>query len=214
MSIRSYFMAKFYDSSMKEIERLCFSSWRSELLSSVRGDVLEIGSGTGVNLMHYSKSINSLILTEPDNHMLKLLNETIKQKQADKTRVANTRAENFAADNLAFPDNSFDSVVSTLVLCSVDSPAATLSEIKRVLKPDGKLYFLEHVIAADKPHLIKWQRFFQPFWKHMCGNCHLTRDTESSITNAGFSFERIDRPYSTGGPPIVSPTIKGIARLY
>jgi len=207
-------MAKFYDSSMKEIERLCFSSWRSELLSNVRGDVLEIGSGTGVNLAHYPNSINSLVLTEPDNHMLKLLNETIKQKQADKSSVANTRTENFAADKLAFPDNSFDSVVSTLVLCSVDSPVATLREIKRVLKPGGRLYFLEHVVAIDKPKLIKWQRLFQPFWKHMCGNCHLTRDTESNITDAGFSFEIIERPYSIGGPPIVSPTIKGIARLY
>ena len=208
MSIRSYFMAKFYDSSMKEIERLCFSAWRSELLSDVAGDVLEIGSGTGVNLMHYPNSINSLVLTEPDIHMLKLLNSNIEQSP-----VKNARAENFTADNLAFPDNSFDSVVSTLVLCSVDSPTATLNEIKRVLKPYGKLYFLEHVIAAEKPKLIKWQKIFQPFWKHMCGNCHLTRDTESNIKGAGFSLERIDRPYSTGGPPIVSPTIKGIASL-
>ena len=213
MSIRSYFMARFYDSSMKEIESLCFSDWRSELLSDVRGDVLEIGSGTGVNLVHYPDSINSLVLTEPDKHMLRLLNQTIKQGQANKISVANTRAENFSADNLEFPDNSFDSVVSTLVLCSVSSQAATLSEIRRVLKPEGKLYFLEHVVATDRPRLIKWQRLIQPFWRHMCGNCHLTRDTESSITRAGFIFEKIDRPYSTGGPPIVSPTIKGIARL-
>ena len=95
--------------------------------------------------------------------------------------------------------------------CSVDSPEATLKEIKRVLKPEGKLYFIEHVLAADKPQLIKWQKFFQPFWKHMCGNCHLTRDTESNIINAGFSFEKIDRLHSTGGPPIVSPIIKGNA---
>ena len=214
MSIRSYFMAKFYDSSMKEIERLCFSGWRSELLSNVSGDVLEIGSGTGINLVHYPKSINSLVLTEPDNHMLKLLYKNIEQRQVDKSIVENTRAEKFAADKLEFPDDSFDTVVSTLVLCSVDSPVATLNEIKRVLKPNGKLYFLEHVVAADKPHLIKWQKFFQPFWIHMCGNCHLTRDTESNIKDAGFSFERIDRPYSTGGPPIVSPTIKGIARSH
>lgn len=208
MSIRSYFMAKFYDTSMQKIEELSFSRWRSELLADVSGDVLEIGSGTGVNLTHYPESIDSLVLTEPDVHMLKLLNENIQQKKVD-----NTRAENHPADRLSFDDDSFDSVVSTLVLCSVDSPHDTLKEIKRVLRPGGKLYFLEHVRAIEKPHLIKWQKFFQPFWVHMCGNCHLTRDTESNIKHAGFSFERIDRPYSSGGPPIVSPTIFGVARL-
>lgn len=208
MSIRSYFMAKFYDASMKEIEKVSFSCWRSDLLSYVRGDVLEIGSGTGVNLSHYPKSINSLVLTEPDTHMLKLLNENIKQCQLD-----NICTNNFAADNLKFSDNSFDSVVSTLVLCSVASPESTLKEIKRVLKPGGKLYFIEHVLAVDKPQLIRWQKFFQPFWKHMCGNCHLTRDTECNIKKAGFGFERIERLHSSGGPPIVSPTIKGVANL-
>ena len=208
MSIRSYFMAKLYDTSMQKIEELSFSRWRSELLADVSGDVLEIGSGTGVNLTHYPESIDSLVLTEPDVHMLKLLNENIQQKKVD-----NTRAENHPADRLAFDDDSFDSVVSTLVLCSVVSPHDTLKEIKRVLRPGGKLYFLEHVRAIEKPHLIKWQKFFQPFWVHMCGNCHLTRDTESNIKHAGFSFERIDRPYSSGGPPIVSPTIFGVARL-
>jgi len=208
MSIRSYFMAKFYDASMKGIEEACFSSWRSELLTGVRGDVLEVGSGTGVNLTYYPNSVNSLVLTEPDFYMLRLLNENIKQWQSK-----NIRTEDFAADDLKFPDNSFDTVVSTLVLCSVDSPESTLKEIKRVLKPEGKLYFIEHVLAADKPRLIKWQKFFQPFWKHMCGNCHLTHDTERNISNAGFKFEKIDRLHSTGGLPIVSPTIMGIAYL-
>jgi SAM-dependent methyltransferase len=190
---------------MRGIEHACYSSWRSELLS---GDVLEVGSGTGVNLTYYPNSVNRLVLTEPDIHMLRLLNENIKQRQSK-----DISTENFAADELKFPDNSFDTVVSTLVLCSVDSPESTLKEIRRVLKPEGKLYFIEHVLAAEKPRLIKWQKFFQPFWKHMCGNCHLTRDTERNICNAGFNFEKIDRLHSTGGPPIVSPTIKGIASL-
>jgi ubiquinone/menaquinone biosynthesis C-methylase UbiE len=121
------------------------------------------------------------------------------------------RAEAFSADSLNFPDNSFDAVVSTLVLCSVDSPERTLNEIRRILRPEGKLYFIEHVLAKDFPHLIKWQRFFQPFWVNACGNCHLTRDTESNISRAGFTFKMIEKINSIGGPPIVSPTIKGIA---
>ena len=116
MSIRSYFMAKLYDASMRKIEEACFAGWRSELLSQVRGDVLEIGSGTGANLAHYTKSIASLVLTEPDPHMLRLL-----RKKVDENYGGKFRTENFTADSIEFPDNSFDSVVSTLVLCSVDS---------------------------------------------------------------------------------------------
>ena len=206
MSIRSYFMARFYDIFMKEMESTCLSVWRSDLLSEICGDVLEVGSGTGVNLSYYPKSISSLVLTEPDPHMLMLLRRKINERHDGKIK-----AEDFAADSLDFPDNSFDSVVSTLVLCSVKSPEDTLREIKRVLKPGGKLYFIEHVLAADLPYLIKWQKFFQPFWIYMCGNCHLTRDTETYISHAGFSFDKIERLNSSGGPPIVSPTIKGIA---
>lgn len=201
-------MARFYDASMNKMEEACLSAWRLELLSEAQGDVLEIGSGTGVNLSYYPKSITSLVLTEPEPHMLALLRENIGEGYSGKIR-----AEGFAAHALEFSDNSFDSVVSTLVLCSVDSLEAALSEIKRVLKPGGKLFFIEHVIASETPHLIKWQKFFQPFWIHMCGNCHLTRDTERYISSAGFSFHKIERLNSIGGPPIVSPTIKGIASV-
>ena len=199
-------MAKIYDSSMRKMEKACLSAWRSDLLSEAHGDVLEIGSGTGVNLSYYPESVNSLVLTEPEPHMLDLLRSKISEGYDGKYR-----AESFAADGLEFPDNSFDSVVSTLVLCSVDSPEAALGEIKRVLKPGGKLFFIEHVIAKEIPRLIKWQKFFQPFWVCMCGNCHLTRDTEMYISNAGFTFHKIERINSSGGPPIVSPTIKGVA---
>ena len=207
MSIRSYFMAKFYDATMKKMEASCFSDWRTELLSDIDGDVLEIGSGTGINLAHYPDAIQSLVLTEPDSHMLRILNNNISEIDNEKIST-----EMIAADKLGFADNSFDSVVSTLVLCSVPSPERTLEEIRRVLKPGGKLYFMEHVIAADTPHIIKWQKMLQPFWVCMCGNCHLTRDTETYMRNAGFDFDKIDRLRSTGGPPIVAPTIKGVAR--
>ena len=206
MSIRSYFMARFYDLFMKEMEETSLSVWRSDLLSEICGDVLEVGCGTGVNLSYYPKSISSLVLTEPDPHMLMLLRRNINERHDGKIK-----AEDFAADALDFPDNSFDSVVSTLVLCSVKSPENTLKEIKRVLKPDGKLYFIEHVLAAEQSRLIKWQKFFQPIWRYMCGNCHLTRDTEKHISHAGFSFDKIEKLNSAGGPSIVSPTIMGIA---
>lgn len=206
MSIRSYFMAKLYDASMKKMEEACMSNWREELLSDISGDVLEIGSGTGINLSFYPRSVNKLILSEPDPHMRNILTNNIDSVMKEKCTTTE-----YPADALDFPDNSFDAVVSTLVLCSVDSANKSLSEIKRVLKPKGKFYFIEHVIAKDTPRLIKWQKLFQPFWIFMCGNCHLTRDTETSIAGAGFEFQSIERVKSLGSPPIVSPTIKGIA---
>ena len=206
MSMRSYFMARFYDGFMKKMEKKSLSLWRSELLSKLSGDVLEIGSGTGVNLFHYPKSINSLVLTEPDPHMLMYLKKNISERSKEKIRV-----ENFTSDSLGFPDNSFDSVVSTFVLCSVKSPENSLKEIKRVLKPNGKLYFIEHVLEKEHYSLIRWQKLIQPFWKYMCGNCHLTRETEMYISQAGFSFDEIQKIKSSGGPSIVSPTIIGIA---
>lgn len=200
-------MAKFYDASMKKMEAACLSRWRSELLSDVSGDVLEIGSGTGANLPYYPKSIHRLVLSEPESHMRDLLRQHINQ-----TRGGKCTAESSSADKLSFPDNSFDSVVSTLVLCSVDSPDAALNEIKRVLKPGGKLYFIEHVLAKDAPHLIKWQKLVQPLWIFMCGNCHTTRDTEQHISKAGFTFETMEKLSASGAPSIVSPTIKGVAK--
>jgi ubiquinone/menaquinone biosynthesis C-methylase UbiE len=200
-------MARFYDASMGKIEQACLNNWRSELLSGIDGNVLEIGSGTGVNTRHYPGAVKKLLLTEPDPDMLAILRNNVKSLQGLKIEV-----ERFRADDIRAPDDSFDAAVSTLVLCSVDTPALALNELKRVLKPGGKLYFIEHVLAKSDPGLIKWQKFFQPFWKFMCGNCHLTRDTEQEIIEAGFTLETIERVYSTGGPPVVSPTIKGIAR--
>ncbi len=190
------------------MEEQCLGDWRRELLSPISGDILEIGSGTGVNLFHYPKSIGSLTLTEPEPHMRKLLQNNVNNQPEGKIRV-----EAFSAEALKFPDQSFDAVVSTLVLCSVNSPEKTLEEIKRVLKPQGKLFVLEHVLATEKTPLIKWQKLLQPFWKCMCGNCHLTRNTEKSILEAGFSFDSIDRVYSSGGPAVISTMIKGVALL-
>ena len=99
MSIRSYFMAKFYDASMKKMEEACLAAWREELLSEIAGDILEIGSGTGVNLSYYPNSINSLVLTEPESQMLTLLKHKINEEHDGKYR-----AEGFSADALDFPD--------------------------------------------------------------------------------------------------------------
>jgi SAM-dependent methyltransferase len=207
MSIKSYFMAKFYDASMRGMEDACLADWRAHLLKQAEGNVLEIGSGTGGNLRYFPDTLSDLVLTEPDPHMRVQLSQNARNIYRGSYRV-----EPYGADRIDWPDESFDTVVSTLVLCSVDSPSATLAEIRRLLRPGGAFLFIEHVVATGDSKLIRWQKFWNGFWIFMCGNCHLIRDTEQAILDAGLEFESIDRIRSTGGPAIVSPSIRGVAR--
>ncbi|PLX82163.1 MAG: methyltransferase type 11 [Desulfuromonas sp.] len=202
MSFYARLMAAGYDLVMQRMERACLAQWRSSLLGPVSGDLLEIGSGTGANAFFYPPEVGRLILTEPDRHMQRRL----KRKLAGRYRVVGC-----SADALPFADRSFDVVVSTLVLCSVPDPATALAEMYRVLRPGGRLVFIEHVAAPEGERLLSWQRFWQPAWRKMAGNCHLTRKTEQAILAAGFSFDRLERTRSRGGPAFVSPTIMGTA---
>jgi ubiquinone/menaquinone biosynthesis C-methylase UbiE len=117
-----------------------------------------------------------------------------------------------AAERLPFPDASFDAVVGSLVLCSVRDQRAALAEIARVLEPGGRLVFLEHVAADARPARLKWQHRIEPVWKHLMGNCHLTRRTEAAIVAAGLRIERIERESIRKALPIVRPSIRGTAR--
>jgi ubiquinone/menaquinone biosynthesis C-methylase UbiE len=200
-------MTKFYDTAMKRMESACLSKWRAELLSGISGKILEIGSGTGANLPFYQGSAARFCLSEPDPHMLSLLKRKIHERHDDKFTVLDSPAE-----NLNLPDNSFDAVVTTLVLCSVSSIEAALKEVRRVLRTGGKLYFIEHVLAKDEPRLMKRQKLIQPLWRLISGNCHPTRDTERYIIDAGLEFEILKKSRAIAAPSIVSPTIKGVAR--
>jgi ubiquinone/menaquinone biosynthesis C-methylase UbiE len=115
------------------------------------------------------------------------------------------------AQALAFPAGSFDAVVSSLVLCSVPDQNAALADIRRVLKPGGRLVFLEHVAADSNPPRLKWQKRVEPVWKHLMGNCHLTRRTEAAILAAGFRIERVERESIRKAMPLVRPSIRGVA---
>lgn len=207
MSLRSRLMARYYDATMRSMEATSFARWRRALLRPLQGSVLEIGSGTGINLSWYGPRVTRLVLTEPDPHMRRQLER--KAEGWGGGGICSVEAS--SGEAIPHPSGSFDAVVSTLVLCSVRSQAATLAEAHRLLKPGGRFVFMEHVRASGPPGLVRWQRFLQPFWVRVSGNCHLNRNTEQAILDAGFELLQIDRTRSRGGPAIVSPTIKGIA---
>lgn len=192
-------MSVVYDPSLWAAERLFLARWRRELLAPLAGDVLEIGAGTGLNLPHYPPALRSLVLTEPD--------EGMRARLARRAPGADVRPD--PAERLSAPDASVDAVVSTLVLCTVPDPDAALAEIRRVLRPAGRLVFLEHV-AGQGPRLAL-QRAIDPLWKHVAGGCRLCRRTVDAIGRAGLAIERIETRRPLGVPPFLAPMVRGAA---
>jgi ubiquinone/menaquinone biosynthesis C-methylase UbiE len=203
-------LASIYDSFMRKTEAASLHDWRAELLSHARGDVLEIGAGTGINLPLYptAPQISGLTLAEPDAHMRKRAEARARAIHRDDVVFVNAPIE-----ALPFADASFDVVVATLLLCSVDEPAVALASIRRLLRPGGSYLFLEHVAAEENPSRLAWQRRIEPFWKVIGDNCHLTRRTLENIESAGFSVETMTRASMRKALPFLRPTIRGIARL-
>lgn len=200
----SWLMAAVYDRFMRVSEAACLAKWRADLLRDLAGEVLEVGAGTGSTLSLYPATVKRLVMCEPDPHM--------RAKLLAKDKPAGVEVSDASLDKLPFKDQAFDAVVCSLVLCSVRDQKAALAEIARVLRPGGKLVFLEHVAADGKPARLKWQRRIEPVWKHLMGNCHLTRRTEAAIAAAGFDFERIERESIRKALPIVRPSVRGVAR--
>jgi SAM-dependent methyltransferase len=172
------------------------SPLRDFAAGSVTGRVLEIGAGTGLNLLHYDWTlIQSLAMTEPDPFMRRRAQERIAGIPLDvRSRVT---IDDFAAETLAFAGETFDAVVSTLVLCSVSDLEQALREIYRVLKPDGQLRLVEHVRADGLAGKV--QRLCQPVYGWLAADCQLSRATEVAIVETGFQLEVVQR-FSLGGP--------------
>jgi ubiquinone/menaquinone biosynthesis C-methylase UbiE len=194
-----------YDPSMWIGERAGMRRRRHDLLTQARGRTLEIGSGTGLNLLHYPDDLDGLVLAEPDPSMRRRLENAVRRSER--------RAEviDASAEQLPFNDASVDTVVSTLVLCTVDAPDAALREIGRVLRPDGQLLFIEHV-RSDSPTLARWQDRLARPWQRLAEGCRCNRATLELIEACGF---RVDaHPAAWGAmPPIVRPLAVGRARL-
>jgi ubiquinone/menaquinone biosynthesis C-methylase UbiE len=199
----SRLFAAIYDPFMRRTEAACLVAWRRDLLCSLSGRVLEIGAGTGANVPLYPGAVVSLVLAEPDVHMLARLRPRA---------PAHAELLSSPCEALPLPDASFDAVVATLLLCSVSDPPRALAEIRRVLRPGGVFVFLEHVAAPDGSPRLAWQHRIEPFWKRIAGNCHLTRPTGDTIRAAGFVVEQETRESMRKAMPWFRPSIRGIAR--
>jgi ubiquinone/menaquinone biosynthesis C-methylase UbiE len=201
-------MAMVYDRMMAGVEEAGLSRWRAELLGEASGTTLELGAGTGRNLAFYPDEVTRLVLAEPDQAMRTRLRRAV----VSTDRPLSPEVIDAPAEALPFEDASFDTVVATLVLCSVHDPERALGEVRRVLRRGGRFLFIEHVAAEDRPPRLRWQRRVEPVWRAVAGNCHLTRRTEAAIAAAGLTVERVERASMRKAPSFVRPTIRGTAR--
>lgn len=196
--------AALYDPLFVFMERGWMGERRARLLKGARGAVLEIGGGTGTNLPHY-RDADRVTVAEPDPFM--------RRRLIPKLGAARVPAEVSAAgaEALPFHDGSFDTVVSTLVLCTVPDQGSALDEIRRVLRPGGRLLFIEHVRAPGST--ARWQDRIEPFWGRLFGGCHPNRDTVAAIEEAGFEIETFESFY----PPVplsgLIPHVQGSATV-
>lgn len=197
-----------YDRGFKGAEEAGLREMRRELLAQARGRVLELGAGTGLNLDLYPSSLESLTMVEPDPHMTKQL----RQKLAEAGKSAEVSVVEAPGEDLPFADGTFDTVVVTLVLCTVPDQAATLAEIRRVLAPEGQLLFLEHVRAHDDDGLAKWQDRLEGPWKFLADGCRCNRDTVAAIEASGFHLGEVEDGELLKLPALVRPLVTGSAR--
>jgi ubiquinone/menaquinone biosynthesis C-methylase UbiE len=168
---------KWYDFFMSPLEKLKFKSIRKDLIQRAQGSVLEIGSGTGINFPYY-QSVTKVTAIEPSQHMIE------RSSRRREMLAVPIQILKESAEELPFPDNTFDTVVVTLAVCTIPNPNAALLEMKRVCKPGGTILLFEHV-KMDSPCLSKLQDWLTPFWKKVCDGCCLNRDTVQMIAAAG-----------------------------
>ncbi|MDH6194144.1 ubiquinone/menaquinone biosynthesis C-methylase UbiE [Mycobacterium frederiksbergense] len=176
---------------------------RRTLLAEAHGRVVEIGAGTGLNVAHYPDALDELVLTEPEPGMRRKLARRL-ERHAPAARILNAPAE-----CLPLADESVDTVVSTLVLCTVADPERALREVARILRPDGRLLFIEHVRASSRFLAATQDRLLRP-WRGFAGGCVCNRHTLELLRACGFTVEADDQVWR-GMPAIVRPLIVGQA---
>jgi SAM-dependent methyltransferase len=204
MSIYGRIFAAVYDHMMASTEKDGLAAHRAAVVSQATGDVLEIGGGTGANLRHYGDGVRRLTITEPEPPMAKRVRSRIAELAPQALFV---RAP---AEDLPFPDDSFDTAVSTLVLCTVDDQPRALRELRRVLRPGGRLLFIEHV-RSDDPKVARRQDRMLGLNRRVAHGCHCNRPTLDTVRAAGFEVTDLERDTLKHAPGWVRPLVVGAA---
>jgi ubiquinone/menaquinone biosynthesis C-methylase UbiE len=177
---------------------------RKELLVDVRGDVLEIGFGTGLNLEHYPVEVRRLAAVDPSEGMNRIARARIRQSPI----AADLQSR--SAEGLPFENERFDFLVSTWTLCSIPDVAKAIGEIHRVLRPGGRFVFIEHGLSAD-PSVQRWQRRLNPIQRRMGGGCRLDLDVEAAVRSSPFREVAIERFEMEQKPRTYGTTYRGAA---
>ena len=179
---------------------------RKKVVPLAEGDVLEVGIGSGLNLPFYDKSkINKLWGLDPSEELSKMAAEVAKEEKMEVDFIIS------GAEEIPLPDNKVDTVILTYTMCTIPDVDLANEEIKRVLKPEGKLIFCEHGISPDE-NVYKWQKRINPIWKRIAGGCNLHRNIPEIIENSGFNIEEIDTMYLPSTPRFAGYNYWGFAR--
>jgi ubiquinone/menaquinone biosynthesis C-methylase UbiE len=177
---------------------------RKKALAGVTGTVLEVGFGCGHNLPWYPANVRRLVAVDPSREGAKLARKRIAQAPFPVEFIP------VGAERIPAADQSFDSVVSTFTLCTIPDPVAALEQMRRVLKPGGRLFIAEHGLTQD-PKVQRWQHRLNKMHNFLCGGCHTNRDIKSLVAQAGFEFEQVDQYYMDGPPKFAGFMTRGIA---
>jgi ubiquinone/menaquinone biosynthesis C-methylase UbiE len=178
---------------------------RKRSLAGVKGSVLEVGFGSGLNLRYYPETVTKVVGIDPSRTSAHLARKRI---------AASSFAVEFvglSAEQLPVADASFDSVVSTFTLCTIPDVEGALREMRRALKPEGRFYFVEHG-HADDPRVARWQDRLDGVEQKVFGGCHLNRDIATLIRQAGFEIERLEHAYLKGAPKFAGFLYRGVAK--
>jgi ubiquinone/menaquinone biosynthesis C-methylase UbiE len=177
---------------------------RERVCDGLRGEVVEIGFGSGLNTPYYPSSVTKVLAVEPSKVSIHLAEPRIARAAAP------VELAGLDGQRLNLPSDSADAVLSTWTLCTIPDLARALAEVRRVLKPDGAFHFVEHGHAPD-PNVARWQHRIEPLNKRLAGGCHLTRRIRDQIEDAGFVIDQIDQYYAKGVPKPWAYTFEGRA---
>jgi ubiquinone/menaquinone biosynthesis C-methylase UbiE len=169
--------------------------YRQRIVARAEGRVLEIGMGSGLNLPFYGAGVSEIVGLDPSANLL-----AIARRSVDSSAIPVDLLE-ASAEAIPLGNRSVDTIVMTWTLCSIPEAAAAVAEMRRVLRPSGKLVFVEHGLAPDKA-VRWWQDTLSPAWKRLSGGCHLNRPIRAMIEEGGFRIDRLDTAYMPGPKPM------------